>query len=458
MEMTEYIAKSNPVQTIAEHTADLLRGCERFFALYGEHFSEEQKELVRIACEYHDCGKAIYPFQRRIRGRIGQKAQLSGQQKEELESLYKKIPNNEYIPHGYISPAFLDLCSLENKFGRESEFCTLLILAIYYHHERESDLKTNDIENIVSADLKLEKTRTYYLDYISMLKKFPDTELWLKFAVIKGLLNKFDYHASSGTNSPIEFSPYFGERCIADNVQSYLTGEYVSLRSVQEYMRDNGDKNLVVAASTGVGKTEAALLWAGERKTFYTLPLKVSINAIYERIRKKYAVGIPVTLLHSDTLLYFTEHESDDDNDGAALQKYKESKALSYPVTVCTIDQLFAFAYKAAGSEILLAALKYSKLIIDEIQSYSSEITAKILYGLKLICGIGGQFAIITATMPLCSSISCVNCQYRMKSRRVRFMAALQSITKYSITKAKLTLNLYSRKAETRRYWLYAIL
>lgn len=44
--------------------------------------------------------------------------------------------------------------------------------------------------------------------------------------------------------------------------------------------------------------------------------------------------------------------------------------------------------------------MKYSKLILDEIQSYEPVVIAIIIYGLKTIQEMGGRFAIITATFP----------------------------------------------------------
>ena len=50
-------------------------------------------------------------------------------------------------------------------------------------------------------------------------------------------------------------------------------------------MKENKDNNIVAVAQTGMGKTEAGLLWIGNNKGFFTLPLKVAINAIYDRIK-----------------------------------------------------------------------------------------------------------------------------------------------------------------------------
>ena len=80
---------------------------------------------------------------------------------------------------------------------------------------------------------------------------------------------------------------------------------------------------------------------------------------------------------------------------------YKEMKRLSYPLTICTVDQIFKFPFKSLGQEQFIATLSYSKVIIDEIQMYSPIILACILTGLKTINDYGGKFAIITATMPL---------------------------------------------------------
>ena len=77
-----------------------------------------------------------------------------------------------------------------------------------------------------------------------------------------------------------------------------------------------------------------------------------------------------------------------------------KTKQLSLPLTVCTIDQLFDFVYRAAGFELKVAILSYSKIVIDEIQMYSSELVASLIFGIKYITDFGGKFAIMTATLP----------------------------------------------------------
>lgn len=211
--------------------------------------------------------------------------------------------------------------------------------------------------------------------------------------MIKGLLNKFDYTVSAGYENA-ESAIDLHEKKLVKNIEKFLNGK--ELRPAQKFMKMNTDKNLIVIAPTGSGKTEASLLWMNGENSFYTLPLKVSSNAIYLRIKENYEYK-DVALLHSDAMaVYLREYNGNED----IGEKYERSKMLSQPLTVCTVDQLFRFVYRALGTEIFAATLKYSKLVLDEIQAYEPRVIATIIYGLKMIQEMGGKFAIITATFP----------------------------------------------------------
>lgn len=393
------LAKSDPIETIRQHTDRLLKDYSDLMVLYGDCFNQKEKEMIKIACEYHDYGKAIFPFQKLLNNEKIALDGLTVEDKSGITKYYDTIVNNNRIPHGYLSPAFIDAEKLKEKFSIDE--MKIIFSAIYHHHVRNFEINTNAIiNNDLSKrfpDKKLNKKFTKFIidDFSKILNR---EEFWNQYAVVLGVLNRLDYHASSHIETQIEISPIKNSLTICDLVTNKIIEEYKSLRDVQVYMKSCQHENLVVTASTGLGKTEAALLWTGGGKTFYTLPLKVSINAIYERIKSTYNYEEKVTLLHSDAMSYlFDETE---ENENSAILKYKTTRFFSYPLTVCTIDQLFLFVYKYKGCEQMLATLKYSKLIIDEIQSYTPKIVAKIIYGLKLITGVGGKFAIITATMP----------------------------------------------------------
>lgn len=419
-----FLAKSNKVkneefitQAIEEHTNKLIELFNKFKEVYGKYFEKHELKLIKIACETHDLGKMNSRFQKKLYSSI--KREKDFDTNKELDALYEQLNITE-IPHGVLSCSFLDIGELKKEF--DTVYIKALASAIYNHHERKVvdnngiDLENNKIKKIVESDLF-----KYYKLYNENLKcsfrgitgksiKIDvdnDYEFWLKFIVIKGMLNKIDYAASVCVYNKEKRIYEFGINkddfeMTADNscekvITKFKQKKY-ELKDCQKFMKDNKDKNIIVVASTGIGKTEGALLWAGDSKTFYTLPIKVSINAIYERIKtQNYYDKEKITILHSDAV---SELMKEDADFGDAMEKYDKSKKLSYPFTVCTIDQLFYFVFKSLGTEIFPATLKYSKIIIDEIQSYTPEITAFILYGLKVINDLGGQFCIMTATLP----------------------------------------------------------
>ena len=168
---------------------------------------------------------------------------------------------------------------------------------------------------------------------------------------------------------------------------------------LQKYMIKKRDKNVIAIAQTGMGKTEAGLLWIGDTKGFFILPLKTAINSIYNRVTTeivKEKIEDRVGLLHSETKDIYLKDFSNND-----LEVYYEStKQLSLPLTICTLDQIFDFVYRYKGFEPKLATLSYSKIVLDEIQMYSPDLLAYIIKGLKYITELGGKFAILTATFP----------------------------------------------------------
>lgn len=399
----KYWAKSDPLKTVAEHTADLRNIWEYFLKIYPAAFDKSEQSLIATAIEYHDLGKLNDLFQEKIAININE---------------HKNMHVSGEIPHGFLSCAYLYTREMQKSIGLEN--MEILLTAIYNHHTREDcynvvSLKkyieeylpvsyTDEITNIA---YELKDKRARYLNHIipscrNIKRTYwgKDKKLYLRYIVIKGMLNRIDYAASSDAKA-MEIQPMAND-FFKNKIQRAFTEK--GLRPVQMYMLQRKDKNLIVIASTGCGKTEAALLWLDGFKTFYTLPLKVSINAIYERICKEYKYDKEkITLLHSGMLAYY--FNQNDKNTGLEIkddpvERQKKAKLLSFPLTVCTVDQLFYFVFKSIGSELIPATLKYSHLVIDEIQMYSPDILAYILYGLKIVTKLGGKFAIITATFP----------------------------------------------------------
>lgn len=371
-------------ESIRQHTDKLIAAINCLQCQYGQHFTDEIIQAVFTACEYHDYGKVLYTFQKSVRNTQIQKP---------------KGCSEFNIPHGYVSPAFMPIRQLEQKFGRE--ITSLIVTAVYYHHVRSATVTPTDVKAVIDTDLKVRYPNVpMSIRYFSYLLSNESLELdtWISYALILGLLNRADYYASDTSKNKLAFEidRHTDNGVLADCVTTWFKHEQLHINSVQQYATAHQSDNIVLIASTGIGKTEAALLWSGDSKLFYTLPLRTSINVMYERIKSRYGYDKDkVALLHSDALSYLL-----DNNETDCLNKYSASRLLSYPVTVCTVDQLFTFVYRCRGTELLLATLKYSKVVIDEIQSYSPDVIAKLLYGLYILTKAESQFAIITATLP----------------------------------------------------------
>ena len=391
-----YVENIEMQKTLKEHEKDIVACAERFFIRYDQYFTEKEKRLIIEACRIHDWGKANLLFQ----------AVVNEEVKEELSSYNK---NKKQIPHGFLSALSIsvdEFLQISDCFKRED--FDIFLTAVYYHHTRNDEWDSAEIKEYAEQYYRehLEKylgrgkvlIRSSYRNKLlfknsNNCKNLPiKWKKWILYSTIKGMLNKFDYTVSAGYENA-EINPDLEKRELIKNVEEALKN--YNLRPVQTYMKENVEQNLVVIAPTGSGKTEAALLWLNGEKGFYTLPLRVSSNAIYERIKVHYRYE-DVALLHSDSMQVYLKESDDMDT----YKKYERAKLLANPLTICTVDQLFKFVYKALGTEIFPATLKYSKIVLDEIQAYSPQVIAAIIYGLKQITSMGGKFAIITATFP----------------------------------------------------------
>ena len=232
---------------------------------------------------------------------------ISGEKQE-------KYHNIKQIPHGFLSALTLSLKELQeecNDITKDDFKC--LVTAVYYHHTRDDEYKDSDIrafsdqyfescynEFCENGKWKTRMRNRSFLLFRNSAVQMQTTikdDLWQEYMLIKGMLNKFDWTVSSGKSESEEKADFEKKELIKHIQNKY--GE--NLRTVQKYMKEKTDYSVVIVAPTGSGKTEAALYWLNGEKGFYTLPLKVSSNAIYKRIREEYQFN-DVALLHSESL------------------------------------------------------------------------------------------------------------------------------------------------------------
>ena len=409
-----YLAKSNPRETIQEHTDNLLKQLEILEEIYPSLFTNwDVFYILKKACVFHDLGKKGTKFQKIISGKR----------------------NEKQIPHGILSLSFLNAKELKKEIAEKYNLTDkkdienkvrILAHAIAYHHERKLDYTEDELKSAVE-DLKeqiknfnyknleekviKEISKKYYqqkerIGYPKEIKTEEDKKqmkVFNEYVMVKGLLNRLDYSASAGID--VEIKNDFLEESLNEMLGRWKAKNPKSKwNELQNFAAEKRDKNIIAVAQTGMGKTEAGLLWIGDNKGFFILPLKTAINAIYERIindivkddTRKKSVG----LLHSETMeRYISLSDTFDKKEDLDIY-YTQTKQFSLPLTICTLDQIFDFVYEYKGFELKQATLSYSKVVLDEIQMYSPELLAYVIRGLKKITDMGGKFAVLTATLP----------------------------------------------------------
>ena len=386
----KYKAKEN--ETIYEHTNNLLLKLEELKDIV----DIEDIDLITEACIFHDFAKVNPLFQRRLE---------SG----------KKMDENKEIGHNILS--FYMAKNYLEEYSKEDR--NIILYAILNHHNYVDNFETVDKkQDLISANLKSISAEVFKDDEINFFKNIGLRELAVikklrtnpskKSILVKGFLHKCDYAASA--HSKIDM-PNLHLESRLEKLKDEFVGKGFSdgWNEMQRFAKENTDSNLILIGSTGLGKTEASLLWIGNNKGFYVLPLKTAINAMYRRIKNtlyKDDYTENLGLLHGELENIYLEDESpatvssETEESMKFWEYYGLTRAMSLPVTITTPDQVFRFAFKYCSYELQLATYSYSKMVIDEIQAYSPDILATLIYSLQLIDMVGGKFAITTATLP----------------------------------------------------------
>lgn len=386
--MNQYLAKSSG-QTIAEHTQDLLDNFKLLQKMYPS--VHVNWDLLYLACCYHDLGKMNRAFQKKL---------IPGGQRDHNE-----------VPHGLLSTAFIPMKELKNTYNLSE--LKALAYAVAYHHNRNFSAVSSEnmVEQIEIMKSEAEGFSCEFIDNIQvrqLSKRYFELNKRIyaennqeeadNYLMIKGLLNRIDYAASGGI--AVEVPNDFLLDDMDKLLKRWQLGSDAKWNALQQFMLAHQNENVVVIAQTGEGKTEAGLLWLGNQKGFFTLPLRTAINAIYKRLKDDVFIGdfeSKLGLLHSETYGQYLAMERDPNE---IEEYYTKTKQMTLPLTICTIDQLFDFVFRYDGFEAKLATLSYSKVIVDEIQMYSADLLAYLITGLRYMQQYGGKFAIMTATLP----------------------------------------------------------
>lgn len=412
-------AKSSPLnspQSLLDHTADVVNNAKKLKTLYGtfDFLGENEQyfwDALVLVSTAHDLGKLASPFQYEISKNIN-----SGRRKAcpdlpliNTVVLQQQAQNIPTVPHNILSPSFvIDEISQFPKHLRK-----YLYQAIAFHHNRGinfldnynwgfvKDAINNDLKGVVknSTEIKqlLSKEPNLKPGYLEELLDSDDSAHSQFYVMLKGLLHRADYCASAGVEISIN-APNYNTNAICNNMAKNYPDNWQS-----KLLKDNFNQNVVLEAGTGMGKTEFALSWTAGSKTFYTLPIRTSVNAIYERVKDAFTLtSDQVGLLHSDVASYLLSSIDNTEKDSmdTTFESIDIMYNLSMPISISTADQLFTSVFHYPGYERIYSIMTNAKIVVDEIQAYDPQIIAAILYGLVDFSKYGAKFCIITATLP----------------------------------------------------------
>ena len=368
----DFLAKSD--KTIREHSEDLKKRVyylKEIGYIKGEHLFY----LLLECCKHHDDGKANFSFQKRV-------------------SSKRWIPFDpeKEIPHNVLSVYYLDKTQYE-----EMDYLKIASAILYHHDYCDEDRVINEKWMLIDENL-LEGYSSESLSGDEIEYLMNEGLYGENLIVLKGLLRRCDYSASG--EYKIEYPNDFLLEKLERTMQRWKEkNENADWNELQKFAIENRETDIIAVASTGMGKTEAGLLWIGDQKGFFILPVRTAINAIYDRVREEILqeekLEERVALLHSEALEYYNDNVEELD----ITEYFDRGKHLSLPLSISTLDQLFNFVLRYKGYETKLATLSYSKIVIDEIQIYEPDLLAVLIRGLGQIHRLGGKIAIVTATL-----------------------------------------------------------
>lgn len=432
-------AKGEPEYTsLKTHTFQVLKMVD-FFKSYLPNLPQFLNypnfyEELKISAFFHDLGKASKGFQKQItenkhwgyRHEILSAAVMSGLclEKESKERMIRTVISHHkdfktLCSHYTEEPesfsetmAFLlensqtELSHVGEKFSEKIKELDLNIVEDMLNWFDR--LQEKGIIEIRAGCLLPEKFEDPIHKYDLHSYEFKETDYIDLFS--RGLLVLSDHLASAGVKNIMTFSK-----------DSFFFLSKFKLREHQE-KSFKSNKNCILIAPTGSGKTEASLLWFKKQVEdtklshfFYILPFTASINAMYKRLSKTFGeeyVGISHSkAFNSLVQIYMDKDYSKKESIEKAQMIKEQSNKLIYPMMITTPWQLIQYFFSIKHFETGLSMLMDSAFIIDEIHSYDPKSLGLFLGMIKFLNQkFNTRFFIMSATIPKILQNEILNC------------------------------------------------